>query len=105
MEALTGAAGETVTSVCHSGDISNTVVTAVARAKGVDVLDLDPLYDAVDPDALNRLFDADGPDRSNALELSFSMAGCDVLVRGEGEVVVTPPEPADGPTVIGDREQ
>lgn len=69
--------------------IGTAVVSAVADAKGVDPLDLDPLYDVIDADAVDAIFsEADG---SSSLELRFSMAGCDVVVHGAGEVSVTPP--------------
>lgn len=106
MESLTETTTDAVRSVCRDGRISETVVRAVAQATGTDVLELDPLYYVVDPDALNRLFDADGTSQPSPMELTFTMAGCEVVVRGDGEVVVTPP--ADGdvtPTVIGSREE
>lgn len=63
------------------------VVRAVADAKGVDPLDLDPLYDVIDGDALDAMFaERDG---SDPLELRFTMAGCEVVVQGAGEVTVT----------------
>ena len=74
-----------------SGDesTSTAVVSAVADAKGVDPLDLEPLYEVVDGDALDAMFA--GHDGSSSLELRFSMAGCEVVVRGEADVSVTPP--------------
>ena len=103
MNSVTGTAVDSVSSVCRSGNVSETVVTAVAEAKGVDVLDLDPLYDTVDPDALDRLFDSSGASTPASMELSFSMAGCQVLVRGDGEVVVSPASADDdgSPAAIG----
>ncbi|WP_135822856.1 HalOD1 output domain-containing protein [Halostella litorea] len=65
--------------------ITETVVWAVAEAKGVDPLDLDaPLYDSVDPDALQRILDAE----SFEGQIGFSLAGCDVTVHHDGRVVV-----------------
>ena len=64
------------------------VVEAVADAKGVDPLELEPLYESVDPEALEAIFStADG---RSAVELSFSVAGCEVVVRGPDEISVTP---------------
>lgn len=66
----------------------STVVDAVADAKGVDPLELEPLYESIDPDALDAIFSkADG---RSAVELSFSVAGCEVVVRGPDEISVTP---------------
>lgn len=73
------------------------IVEAVAAATGRDVCDLPLLYEQVDPDALDALF-APKPDGTPRLagEVRFSLAGCDVTVTGEGEIVVrgsaTPPE-------------
>ncbi|WP_276255094.1 HalOD1 output domain-containing protein [Halomontanus rarus] len=66
-----------------------TVVEAVAEANDVDPLESDVrLYDVIDPDALNRLF---GPRRttvgSPSVDVTFSMAGCDVSVSSDGMVV------------------
>lgn len=47
---------------------------------------LDPLYDAVDPDALDTIV-GDGS-RSDAVSVSFTHAGFSVTVRADGEVVV-----------------
>lgn len=87
METKTGSLGDAV--LTDSGDdaISRQVIDAVADAKGVDPLDLPPLYDSVDPDALDAIFPADGSGAS-ITSLRFEVAGCEVLVRGSGDVVV-----------------
>lgn len=84
--------------------VSDRVIAAVAEATGVDPLELDPLYNVVDPDALNAIFSpANGRQGADA-ELRFTMEGCEVVVRDGGDVVVTPPsdrEDADRSTVRG----
>lgn len=62
------------------------VVSAVAEASGLDMLELPPLYEAINPDALNELFTS----RSEPAvgEVSFEYAGYDVVVRGTGVVEV-----------------
>lgn len=62
------------------------VVSAVSDASGLDMLELPPLYEAINPDALNELFTA----RSEPAvgEVSFEYAGYDVVVRGTGVVEV-----------------
>lgn len=89
MRPTTDAAPNAVRNVCHDSHLSETVVFTVADAMNVDPLDLEPLNSVVDPDALDTLFQSS--DRSASVELSFSLGGCDVVVRSEGEVVVTPP--------------
>ena len=64
------------------------VVEALAEAKGVCPADMDqPLYDVVDPDALDRLFrgSADnGPDG----RVVFTINGYEVTVTSDGEIYV-----------------
>ncbi len=86
-----------VEAVGHEGDVSQAVVMAVAEAKGIDPLELEPLYDIVDPDALNRLFRPSAGTRESSLVFQFTMAGCAVEIHGDGEVSVTPQVSADGP--------
>lgn len=92
MESLSDAAPGSITNVCRDGNVSMTVIETVAEAKGVDTLDLEPLYDVVDPDALDAFVRPSGASTPATTEVSFSMDGCDVVVQGDGEVVVTPPE-------------
>ncbi|WP_222913399.1 HalOD1 output domain-containing protein [Natrinema sp. SYSU A 869] len=62
------------------------VVSAVSEASDLDMLELPPLYEAINPDALNELFTS----RSEPAvgEVSFEYAGYDVVVRGTGVVEV-----------------
>lgn len=74
------------------GELSTTVVTAVADAMGARVTDLEPLSRRLDPDALDGLFagDADGSD----CRVAFRFNGFDVTVYADGHVVVS-----DAPSV------
>ncbi|WP_425494366.1 HalOD1 output domain-containing protein [Natronoglomus mannanivorans] len=62
------------------------VVSAVAETNGTDPLELPPLGDAIDTDALNELFT--GRSESTVAEVTFQYADYDVTVRGNGEVHV-----------------
>lgn len=105
MAPMTGTASNEVRNVCHSGEISETVVMTVAEAKGVDPLDLEPLYTVIDSDALNSMFRPSVGSPPATMELSFSMEGCEVVVKGNGEVTVTPPtETEESPTAIAPSE-
>ncbi len=57
---------------------SEAIVRAVAAATDTAILDLDPLYDVIDPDNLDGAF-ASGGDGSH-LELTFTFNGCAVRV-------------------------
>lgn len=75
--------------------VSEEVISAVAAAKGTDPLDLDPLNDVLDPDALDSLCgDETGRSRSPD-RIEFTYSGCEVVVAGDGSVSVsTTPEDA-----------
>jgi len=71
---------------------STAVVTAVADAEGVDETDLPPLFHAIDPDALDSLFDSrDEPPHATRTtgSISFHYHGYDVTVTANGRVEVT----------------
>lgn len=90
MATKSGTLGDAVQTDSSDDAISRRVIDAVAETKGVDALDLDPLYDTIDPDALDVLF-GDDASRSST-ELRFEFEGCEVLIEGDGEVSITPPE-------------
>lgn len=73
--------------------VSQRVVAKVAAATDSDPLELDPLYQSIDPDALDRLFggDADVPRETEGF-VQFSVSGCEVVVRADGSVGVTESE-------------
>lgn len=76
-----------------SATFSATVVHALADVIGVDVTEVEfSLYDVIDPDALDRLFNrsADGT-QAPPSHLAFSVRGYRVTVYSDGEIVITPP--------------
>lgn len=78
----TSTAATTTTSESYS--LSERVIEEVADAAGVSKLDLDPLYETVDPDALDALF------RQGATgSITFVYHGHEVVVRGDGDVRVS----------------
>lgn len=74
----------------RTGPVSQRVISAVAELTGTDPVALEPLYDAVDPDALDALF-ATGQGRSQraSRRVEFSYNGCDVEVSADGAVRAT----------------
>lgn len=66
--------------------VSVRLIETVAEREGTDPVALDPvLYDVLDPDALDSLFD--GPGAAGRLE--FTYLGYDVVVGADGEISVT----------------
>ena len=67
---------------------SERVVAVIAEKSGTDPLELPPLYESVDPDALDALFTPDS--REPVLgEVTFTHAGHEITVAYDGEVVIT----------------
>ena len=66
------------------------VVDAVATRAGVDPASLSPpLYDAIDPDALDALVESDPKGRQSPPTVRFHYAGYAVTVDGDGTVDVS----------------
>jgi hypothetical protein len=65
------------------------VIEAVADVAGCEQTELDPLYDSVDPDALDTIIEGD---RQTVLDgmttVTFTLAGYEVTVYADGEVAV-----------------
>ncbi|WP_128478808.1 HalOD1 output domain-containing protein [Halorussus pelagicus] len=81
--------------VVSSGlDVSTTIIEAVTEVADCDRLaDECILYDVVDPDALNRLFEDRGVGETGTTgRVVFELYGCRVEVRADGNHVVYEPE-------------
>ncbi|WP_435177183.1 HalOD1 output domain-containing protein [Halorussus sp. AFM4] len=97
MAGTTGESAERAYRIGPSERPSEAVLAAVRAATGRDVGSaptgdegLEPLYRAVDPDALDALFEptAEGVQRDG--RVTFSYAGCTVTVSSDGVVEVRP---------------
>lgn len=66
---------------------SEAVFTEVAQFEGADPLELDPLAETIDPDALDRLLD-----RDDDVEIAFSYHGYDVRITADGVVDIEDPD-------------
>lgn len=64
------------------------LLQAVEAATGIDAIDLPPLHDAVDPDALNALVRS----TDQSLHVTFDYAGLVVAIDGDGEISLPNPE-------------
>jgi len=77
------------TDECADG-ASMAVVDAVATRRNVDPLELPPLYEWIDPEAIDALFDSEGETSSHRLEFVYDghlvtidgTDGCTILVDG-----------------------
>jgi len=71
----------------EAGDIppSQTIVERIASHEGVEHTELVPLYEAIDPEALDRLVETNRHEES-ALEIQFIYHGYEVTVNGDGVV-------------------
>ena len=67
---------------------SENVIVRVAAWKGIDPIELEPLYNVVDPDALDALFTG----TTGSGQLSFMYCGCEVIIEDNGQVVVQDPD-------------
>ena len=64
------------------------IINAVAEAAGVDPLELPPLYESIDTDALDNLFgDLNGVNAAEKI-LSFRLDKWNVFVSGDGRIRV-----------------
>jgi len=82
----------------RDGTPSWSVVETVAAATGADPRSMRPLYEVVDPDALDRVVgQKSGSDRWSLDGcVTFRFEGCEVAVDTDGRTVVSPPD-ADRP--------
>jgi hypothetical protein len=62
--------------------VSQEIIELVAESENTDPLELPPLSEAIDPDALDRLF------RNTSGHLAFEYQGHTVTVEGNGGVEV-----------------
>lgn len=84
-----------------SQSLSTTVIEAVGVATDTDPVQMDPLYEALDPDALDALFrprSDDGP-RANG-QVVFSLDGHDVAVHSHGNIIVDVSQKEEGERII-----
>lgn len=83
----------------HGDSLINRIVMTVAETRGVDPLDLPPLYDAIDPDALERLFTSSvSPPTPSSIQVHFTYEGHEVTVHNDGDVTVIPESDYSGST-------
>jgi len=69
----------------ENGSVSQEVIAAIAEESGRDPMELDPLYEYIDPDALNAIFDFRSNDDTDCTEtyLEFSYNAYRVAVTAD----------------------
>lgn len=86
-----GYVGESLSLELYGSDIEHlvtSIVEATATITDQSILDLEPLYTVIDPDALETLF-RDRVDGVRRGEVSFSYSGCAVTVTDGERITVT----------------
>ena len=77
---------------------SDAVIEAIAEAAETDPIELPPLYNYIDPDALDQLIEKHGRVSSQKTVLSFRVETWNVFINSDGQIRVcdsthaTPPE-------------
>lgn len=75
-----------VTDMVHGSGVTAQIVQTVAESMNRDVSTLPPLYDQIDPDALDQLFDRVG---TSEVAVEFRYAGCDITISAtQGEPII-----------------
>lgn len=69
---------------------STAVTETVAIALDREVTAGEPLYEFIDPDALDELFQSNHSSKSNDISVSFIISGLHVTVHSRGDVIVHP---------------
>lgn len=77
------------TSVCADEDVCFTIVDTVATLTDTDPIELDPIGNVVDTDALSTLFGSPNELRRHDASLTFRYEGCTVSVDSDGNVTAT----------------
>ncbi|WP_081443508.1 HalOD1 output domain-containing protein [Haloterrigena turkmenica] len=68
--------------------VSVAVVEAIAAATDRSPLEVEPLYDTIDPEALNELFNNVGSQSRARGRITFVHCGYEVTVEDTGDVTV-----------------
>jgi hypothetical protein len=69
---------------------SHGVVRAIANVKGIDPTGVDPLYDFIDPDALDAMFDGTIGTSERDIRVSFRIDDLEIEVSGDRRITVYP---------------
>lgn len=76
------------------GSPSIAIVKTLAEAVGRDPTALDPLYDTVDPTALDSLLLSNGTRSNRGLIVRFVYQGLEIAIDGDGSMTIRVADPA-----------
>jgi hypothetical protein len=69
--------------------LTNTIVSTVAELSGTDAIDVERLYDRIDPESLESLFaPTSGAAARNTGQVSFRLDAYEITVHATGDIVV-----------------
>ena len=69
---------------------STAVIEAIAATTGTDEIDLDPLYETVDPDALDAVVAGRSNQMTDPVVVTFNYNGYRVVVNDGGRIELDP---------------
>lgn len=73
-------------------EYSDTDPTPEFTPEGASTEALEPLYHAIDPDALEALIDRSAPEAGQTVEVAFQYMGYEITVSNEGYIWIKRPE-------------
>ena len=76
------------------------VIEAIAAAANVDPVDLPPLFESIDSDALNQLFETRSERQESKALLSFQFETWNVFVRSDGRIRICDATKPTEPTPV-----
>lgn len=79
------------TDLMSNQDLTYTISEAVAEQTDSDICELPPLYETIDPDALDAFLQySDSTDAHPDLSVEFSYCGCRVTIDSIGQIQLNP---------------
>ena len=70
------------------GDITEAIVSAVADQKGIPEEELPPLYESINADALEDLFEHPTATDDSKLVVEFRHAGCEISIQDSDDISI-----------------
>lgn len=94
------------THVSSHDSVTAAIVSAIADAHDCAIDDLGPVYELIDLEAFNSLYTNSDQLTQTDLQITFTVAGCKVILYGDGRIVVMPivDHQSNAQTVDNNRE-